>query len=154
MFKTAKDLVKKFAMKVLDLDDTVKPTSHLKLFEDYLDKFEFDTNTPDVMKFLGVLKKKHLVDDIVVATQNGSAVVSTNGNSVTKAVSGAAMFNYIQSEHPKSESVMIKSDGHWNMIFPDKDKLYIVKASSDLSVIELRSLAKEIDVFLGAKNLN
>jgi len=154
MFKIAKSLVKKFATKVLDLDDTVKPVGHLKLFEDYLDKFEFDTNTPDVMKFLGVLKKKHLVDDIVVATQNGSTVVSTNGNSVTKAVSGAAMFNYIQSEHPKSESVMIKSNGSWNMIFPDKDKLYIVKASSDLSVTELRSLAREIDVFLETRNLN
>ncbi|MFH1391626.1 MAG: hypothetical protein ABIH20_04915 [Candidatus Diapherotrites archaeon] len=154
MFKIAKSLVKKFATKVLDLDDTVKPVGHLKLFEDYLDKFDFDTNTPDVMKFLDVLKKKHLVDDIVVATQNGSTVVSTNGNSVTKAVSGAAMFNYIQSEHPKSESVMIKSNGYWNMIFPDKDKLYIVKASSDLSVTELRSLAKEIDAFLETRNLN
>ncbi|MAG18135.1 MAG: hypothetical protein CL944_01535 [Candidatus Diapherotrites archaeon] len=154
MFKAAKSLVKKFATKVLDLDDTVKPLSHLELFEDYLDKFEFDTNTPDVLKFLNILKKKHLVDDIVVATQNGSSVVSTNGNSVTTAVSGAAMFNYIQSEHPKSESVMIKSNGQWNMIFPDKDKLYIVKASSDLSVTEMRSLAKEIDTFLETRNLN
>jgi len=154
MFKGAKSFLMKVATKVLDLDDTVKPIAHLKLFEDYLDKFDFDTNTEDAMEFLSILKKKHLVDDIVVASMNGSSIVSTNGDSISKAVSGAAMFNYIQSELPKSESIMIKNNGYWNMLFPEKDKLYIVKASSDLSMVELRSLAKEIESFLSTRNLN
>ena len=154
MFKNAKGFFKKIAYRVLDLDDTVKPTEQLKLFEDYLGKFEFDTNTSDINEFLDVLKKKHLVDDIVVSTLEGSSIASTNGNSVPIAVSGAALFSYIQSEIPKSESILVKSNGYWNIFFPHNSRLYILKASSDISVIELRALAKEIDSFLVKENFN
>jgi len=154
MFKNAKGFFKKVAYKVLDLDDTVQPTEQLKLFEDYLDKFEFDTNTSNINEFLDVLKKKHLVDDIVISTMDGSSIASTNGDSVSIAVSGAALYSYIQSEIPKSESILVKSQGQWNVFFPHNSRLYILKASSDISVIELRALAKEIDSFLVKENFN
>lgn len=153
MIRAAKAALVKFASKVLDLDDTVKPEAHLRLYEDYLDRFSFDTDTTDVAKFLKELKRKHLVDEIVVATLNGSSIVSTNGNSVSQAVSGAALYNYVQSELPKSESVLIKSNG-WQMLFKYQEKLYIVKASADLSQAELRALAREIDAFLSSSPLN
>ncbi len=149
MFRNAKVFFRQIANKVFDLDDTVKPKEHMKLFEDYLDKFEFNTNTADVSEFLEVLRKKHLVDDIVVSTPNGSAIASTNGDSISTAISGAALFSYVQSEHPKSESILIKAGMGWNIIFPYSSKLYILRASSDLSIIELRALAREIDAFLG-----
>ncbi|PIN85067.1 MAG: hypothetical protein COV47_04150 [Candidatus Diapherotrites archaeon CG11_big_fil_rev_8_21_14_0_20_37_9] len=147
MFKVAKSFLNGFARKVLDLDDTVKPTSHLDLFEDYLGKFSFNTNTNSIEIFLKELKKKHLVDDIVVSSLNGSSIASTNGHAISSAVTGAALYNYVQSEIPKSQSVIIKAD-NWHMIIPYNGKLYIVRASSDLSTIELKALAKEIDKFL------
>jgi len=148
LLNDVKNFFRAVAAKVLDLDDTVKPEQHLKLFEDYLDKFEFDTNTKDVRKFLSVLTKKHLVDDIVISTMTGSSIASVNGNAVSTAISGAALFNYVQSEHPKSESVLIKNGRGWSILFPQNDKLFIVKASSELSMIELRALTKEINGFL------
>jgi len=155
MLKSAKNLLRSFAAKVLDLDDTVKPMAHLRLFEDYLDKHNFDTDTSDLNEFLEVLKKKHLVDEILVSTTNGGTIVSsTNGDSVSKSVTGAALFNYVESEHPKSETILIKSNGVWNMIFSYGEKLYIIKASSDLSIVELRSLAKDMEKFLKTRALN
>ena len=154
MFKSAKGFFKKMAYKVLDLDDTVQPTEQLKLFEDYLGKYEFDTNTSNITEFLDILKKKHLVDDIVISTMEGSSIASTNGEGVSRAVSGAALYSYIQSELPKSESILVKSRDHWNIFFPHNNKLYILQASSDLSIVELRALAKEIDSFLVKENFN
>lgn len=154
MFKNAKGFFKKMAYKVLDLDDTVKPVQQLKLFEDYLGKFDFDTSTSNINEFLDVLKKKHLVDDIVISTMDGSSIASTNGEGVSRAVTGAALYSYIQAELPKSESILVKSNNHWNIFFPYNSKLYILKASSDLSIVELRALAKEIDSFLVKGNFN
>ena len=147
MINAVKKFFGAFARALLDIDDTSKPVQHLNFFRDYSDRFHFDTNTDDAHKFLNELKKKHMVDDIVVASFNGSSLLSSNGNSVSRAVSGAALFNYVHSELPKSESLMVKSNG-WHMIVPYNKKLYIVKAASDLSNIELRALAKEIDSFL------
>ncbi|HLC79323.1 MAG TPA: hypothetical protein VJG83_02725 [archaeon] len=152
MLSGARKFLKRIAEKVLDIDETSVPVSHMRLFEDYVGRLQFDTKTDDVKEFLGILKKKHLVDDIVVASLNGSAIASSNGSSISQAVSGAALFNYIKSEIPKSEALLVKSNGSgWHMIFPCNRKLYIVKASSDLSTIELRALAKEVDVFLASK---
>ncbi|MCR4368967.1 MAG: hypothetical protein NUV67_03615, partial [archaeon] len=111
-------------------------------------------DTTDVSEFLKVLKKKHLIDDVVVASMNGSSIISSNGHAVSTAVSGAALYSYVQSEHPKSETILIKSNGHWNMIFPMNKKLYLVKASSDVSVVELKALATEIDSFLAQNAVN
>ncbi len=146
-------MLKKIASVIFDIDDTVKPVAHLKLLEDYAGKFNFETKTTDVAELLKVLKKKHLVDEIVVSTMNGSSIVSTNGNAVSDAVTGAALFNYIQSELPKSRSVLIQSNG-WYMLFPHLNKLYIVRAAANLAGVELKALAKEIDSFLVARDVN
>ena len=153
MVDGAKKLLMRFAEKVLDVDETVEPTAHIKFLEDYSGRLVFDTRADDVMGFLKVLKKKHLVDEIVVSTLNGSAIASTNGHSVSQAITGAALFNYVKSELPKSETVLVKSNG-WHMLFVYNKKLYLVKAGSDLSNIELKALAKEIDRYLAQKGLN
>ncbi len=153
MFNGTRSMLKKIASVIFDIDDTVKPVAQLKLLEDYAGKFNFETKTTDVAELLKVLKKKHLVDEIVVSTMNGSSIVSTNGNAVSDAVTGAALFNYIQSELPKSRSVLIQSNG-WYMLFPHLNKLYIVRAAANLAGVELKALAKEIDSFLVARDVN
>lgn len=141
-------LLRKFAEKVLDIDDTVKPEGHLRLLEDYSSRFKFNEAPKDVTHFLGLLKKKHLVDEIVVSTLHGSSIASTNGDAISQAVSGAAMFNYIKSELPKSETVMVRSNGVWHMLFHWNKRIYIVRATANLSTVELAALAREIEYFI------
>ena len=150
VLKGARKFLKRVAESVLDIDETSVPVSHMRMFEEFAGKFQFEINTDDVKEFLGLLKHKHLVDEIVVSSLNGSAICSTNGNAVSQAVTGAALFNYIKSEIPKSETILIRANGTnaWHMIFPLNKKLYIVKASSDLSTPELKALGREIDNFL------
>ena len=154
MFNDAKRLLRRFAEKILDVDDTVEPIAQLKFLEDYSGKLVFDTETSNTIEFLKVLKKKHLVDEIVVCTPNGSSIASTNGNAVSQSITGAALFNYVKSELPKSETIMVKSNGGWQMIFALNKKLYIVKAASDLSNVELKALGKEIDKFLSLRGVS
>ncbi len=153
MLTGAKKLLMRFAERILDVDETIEPTAHIRFLEDYSGKMVFDTNTGDIIEFLKALKKKHLVDEIVVSTLNGSAIASTNGHSVSQAITGAALFNYVKSELPKSETVLVKSNG-WHMLFVFNKKLYMVRAASDLSNVELKALAKEIDRFIAEKGLN
>ena len=100
---------------------------------------------------IGVLKRKHLVDSICVAKLNGSTIASTNGSSGTECILGTSMFKYINSELPKSESVFVKVDGNWLMIMPYDAKMYIVRAPSNLSTIELKAIAKELERALKRK---
>ena len=51
MINGARRLLRQFAQKVLDIDDTTQPTAHIRYFEDYLSKHHFDTDTTDLKKF-------------------------------------------------------------------------------------------------------
>ncbi len=98
-------------------------------------------------QFLNELQKKHLVESITISNLNGSALASSNGSGQKDALSGTALFNYINSEMPKSEIVLIKSHS-WKMLIPWNEKIYIITAASDLAKCELESIAKEIEIFL------
>jgi hypothetical protein len=84
----------------------------------------------------------------LVTNLDGSIVVSSEGNGHTEGIVGTAMLSYIKSELPDSESVLIKRNGHWFMMFPLNKKVFIVKAGSELSNIELKALAFELDGML------
>ncbi len=137
--------IKNFAQKLLGLDNTRIPQTQLTEISEILSKHNFNINTTDLKKLLGLLKKKHLVDNICVASKNGSVIASTaNGNSLKEAITGTAMFNYIKSEIPRSETILIKSN-EWYMIMPYKNKVFIVRAPASLSTIEFNALAKEVE---------
>jgi len=147
---SAKSAIKGLAEKILYVDDTSVARDQLRVLEDYYSKFYFDTNTDDLQELAGILKKKHFVDSICVSQNNGSMIVSTNGQDLNEAVIGTALFNYIQSEIPKSEAVMIKSKD-WFMLYPYEHKIYIVKAPASLSVVELRAIAKDMECFFSKR---
>lgn len=153
MLKEMKLTLKKIAEKVLDVDDTSKPEHQLLLLQDYSENFKFQEKPSDIKGFLTLLKKKHLVDDIVISTLSGNALASLNGESFSQAISGAALYNYVKAEIPKSETIMVKSNG-WHMIFQFNNKLYIIKAASSLTNPELNALAKEIENFIAKKGIS
>lgn len=138
-----KNLFKGFAGKVLE-DGTSKPNAQIEFLKDFLSKHKY-VYSQDFEENLIILKRKHLVDSFLVTNLDGSIVVSSEGDGHTEGIVGTAMLSYIKSEMPDSESVLIKRNGHWIMLFPLNKKVFIVKAGSELSNIELRALAFELD---------
>lgn len=140
--------LKRLSSKILGMeDDTKLAFDQVNAIADMFSHLNFDIETDDLKELVKLLKKKHLVDSIVVTKRNGSVIASTNGNALKEAITGTALYNYISSEIPKSQSVLVKADD-WYMLFPFKEKMYIVRAGSNLSNIELKALAKEIEEFI------
>jgi hypothetical protein len=138
-----KGFLRGFANKVFD-DQTSKPVSQIEFLKDFLSKHKYVFSN-DFEENLNVLKRKHLVDSFLVTNLDGSVVVSSEGNGHTDGIMGTAMLSYIKSEMPDSESVLIKRNGHWFMLFPLNKKVFIVKAGSELTNLELKALAFELD---------
>jgi len=136
-------VLRKFASRVLD-DDTKQPNAQLEFLRDFLSKHKY-VYSQDFEENLMILKRKHLVDSFLVTNLDGSTVVSSDGNGHTEGIIGTAMLSYIKSELPDSESVLIKRNGYWFMMFPLNKKVFIVKAGSELTNLELKALAFELD---------
>ncbi|MFH1240598.1 MAG: hypothetical protein V1672_05280 [Candidatus Diapherotrites archaeon] len=141
-------LFKGFAAKIIDVDDTARPEEQLELLADFLKKYDFELHSKETAQIVPILKKKHLVDSILVTNRDGSVVVSSEGNGMREAILGTSLFNYIKSELPKSEGVLIKNKDDWFMLMPHNNLVYIIKSSSDLSTIELKALARELEKYL------
>lgn len=140
------NFLKKFASKLLGLDDTYLPISQIEALADFLGKQKFDVASDNLDLALLDLKRKHLVDSVLVANNDGSLIASSESNGASiEAINSAALLSYIKAEMPKSETIFIKRDKDWFMLIPFNSKVYIVKASAELSNIELRALTKELD---------
>lgn len=144
IFRSIKSIVRRFAGKILDLDDTRVPEEQMKFMQHHLNKFNFELNGQDKDEIMELMKKKHLVDVITVSDKNGSLLISTNGTSRTDALTEVAMFNYVQSEMKKPELIMIKGSS-WIMLVPHGNKIYSIKAPTNLTHIELKALAKDVE---------
>jgi len=142
---------KRISTKLLGMDETQPAFDQVNAIADMFSHLNFDIETDDLKELVKLLKKKHLVDSIVVTKRNGSVIASTNGEGMKEAITGTALFNYISSEIPKSQSVLIKSKDDWYMIFPFKERIYIVRAGSNLTTIELKALAREVEDFIERK---
>ena len=139
-------LLKNFARGVLD-DDTARPIVQIEFLKDFLSKHKY-VYSQNFEENLSILKRKHLVDSFLVTNLDGSIVVSSEGNGHTEGIMGTAMLSYIKSELPDSESVLIKRNDNWFMLFPLNKKVFIVKAGSELSNLELRALSIELESLL------
>lgn len=143
-------IVRGIASRVLAIDDTVFPKSQVSMLQEIFSRHNFDLDFDDFSELLLALKHKHLVDSIIVTKRDGTVVASSEQNGLKTAITGTALFNYVNSELAKTETILIKSNGDWFMVFPFREKVFVVKASASLSVTELRALAKELDCFLSA----
>lgn len=150
MFSKVKSLVHNITKKVLDVDDQRVPRDQMHLLKNFLSRHRFELNTSSLQELMQSMKKKHLVDSICICSPNGSIVISTDENDFSEAIIGSSMFNYVKTELPESETILVKEKERWFMVFPYQEKVYIIRATSDLTTIELKVLAKEIESFLKA----
>ncbi len=141
-------MLKKLADRVLDVDSTQLPREQYRAIGGFLEKHRFSTEFEDLKSMVQELKKKHVVDSITVSYNNGSLLVSSDGSSLKEAVVGSALYSYIRSEIPKSETVVIQGSKTWHMLYPFNEKIYIVKSGSALNNIELKAIAREVEQFL------
>ncbi|MBN1941121.1 MAG: hypothetical protein JW772_02985 [Candidatus Diapherotrites archaeon] len=137
---------------VLDLDDTQLPQDQIAALNDFLAKHKFEAATKNLDDFLGMLKKKHLVDSITVSSA-GEMIASSEGNGISDNFSSVALVEFVTKQLSKPDTILLKMPNGWHMIFPFMQKIYIVKAGTNLSTIELKALAKEIDAFLKSKGI-
>jgi hypothetical protein len=144
--------LRSFAHSVLDIDDTSKPQAQVDFLHDFLSKHKYVFSN-DFEENLSILKKKHLVDSFLVTSMDGSVIVSSDGNGVNEGLIGTAMFSYIKGEMPSSEAVLIKKEDGWFMIVPYNKKIFIIKAGSELSNIELKALALDLSSLLHENSL-
>ena len=148
------NFLSRFAARVLDVDDTVVPKEQIDTLRDFLSRHQFDLSSRKIEKLLNTLKQKHLVDSITVIKQDGDLVISSEGNGVGDAATGAHLLKQISTQVEKPESIMIKLGNQWLMLLPFEDKIYMIKASASLSNIELKALAKEVEHFLNKRSQN
>ena len=148
----ARVILRDFAHKVLDIDDTKLPEGKIRLLKDHMAKYKQQMKeAASLREMVNFLKRKHLVDSICVSEADGSTVISSNGNDLSEAVTATALFNYISSEVPSSEAVMIKANGEWFMLMQSEKKVYAVKAPASLTTIELKALARDVEKALKSK---
>ncbi len=150
VIRGVKQFVRSMTKRVLDVDDNHTPQEQMKLLNTFLSRHKLELNTTSIQELVQSMKKKHLVDSICICSPNGSIVISTDENDFSEAIIGSAMFNYIKTELPESETILVKDKENWFMIFPYNGKIYIIRAGSDLTRVELQVLAKEIESFLKA----
>ncbi len=143
-------IFRNIAKKVLDMEKESPPHDQMNLLNNFLSKHKWELNTSSLQDLIQGMKKKHLVDSICICSPNGSIVISTDQNDFSEALIGSSLFNYIRNELPESETVLIKDKDNWFMVFPHNGKIYIVRAGADLTTVELRALAKEVESFLKA----
>ena len=132
---------------VLDLDDTKQPKEQIAALTDFLEKYKFEIETSDLEEFLSLLKKKHFVDSITLS-KAGELIASSEGDGIGESFASAALIEFISKQIADPETILMKMSDCWFMIFPFNQNIYIVKAGTNLSTIELRALAKEIDIFI------
>lgn len=121
--------------------------SQVEFLKDFLSKHNYIFSN-DFGKNLEILKKKHLVDSFVVTNFDGSVILSSDIDEQHDGIIGTAMLSYIQSELPQTQTVLIKKEEGWFMLFNLDKKVFIVRAGSELSNIELRSLAFDLSSLL------
>ncbi|MDD5148571.1 MAG: hypothetical protein PHH08_03865 [Candidatus ainarchaeum sp.] len=132
---------------VLDLDYTQQPKEQIAALNDFLTKNKFEIETGDLEEFLALLKKKHFVDSITIS-KAGELVASSEGDGIGDSFASAALIEFIGKQIEDPQTVLMKMTDCWFMIFPFNQNIYIIKAGTSLSTIELRALARELDSFL------
>lgn len=147
-------LFTRFAARILDFDRTALPEQQFAMIQDMLANRSFEIKGREAKELLNCLKRKHLVTSIAVRKLNEGTVFSSSGNGVDESREGAALLDFASKSFNGTDLITMRSDKEWVMVMPWHNSLYIVKANSSLSGIELKALAREIEAVLRRKRIS
>ena len=142
MLKIINKLFSKVSSKILNLDD-IDSRKELNCLLEYK---AINLNSKDLNDFLQKLRKKHLVNQIIVTDLDGVVIGSTD-NDLKEGFKSAAMYNYINSEIKDLSIILIESNG-WQIIFKNNKKVYFLKANDSLTRIEVQALVDDLENYL------
>jgi hypothetical protein len=125
----------------------IRQNSQLTFLKDFLAKHKYVFSN-NFYENLEILKKKHLVESFIVTNFDGSIIAKSDDSLNEHAIIGTAMLSYIKSELPTTETVLLKKDDGWFMLFTLDKKVFIVNAGSELSNIELKALAFDLSILV------
>ncbi len=138
--------MQRFASKVLDLDNSHVPSEQYQLLKEYAHNNKYDLEVEELKQLVHVLKSKHAIDSVLVSNANGTLLASSSGSDFKDAITSTALLNYVHSEIPDSKTVLVKGK-QWHMLFPFRNKIYVVKAASNMEETELSAIAEDLEGF-------
>jgi hypothetical protein len=135
-------MLTKLSNKVLNLEDLRTP----KELEPLLEYRAVNLCSKNLDDFLLKLRKKHLVNHIIITDLEGIVIASTEKD-LKEGFKSAAMYNYINTEIKDLSIILIESKG-WNIIFKYSDKVYFIKANDSLSRTEVYAIVNDLENYL------
>ena len=138
----------KFAAKVLAFDQTALPEQQFAMIQDMLANEKILVKGKEAKELLSCLKRKHLVNSITVRRLKDGLVFSSSGNGQTESKNASDIVNFVNKNFAIADIVTMRTEKEWIMLFPFQENLYVVKANSSISMVELKAIAKEIEVTL------
>ena len=100
-------------------------------------KREFSTARDELHRLLN----DFTLDSIVISKPEG--VVIGNGGSRIESIKGSALFEFIKSELPDADYVMVRVENGTRVIYSDGEYIYIAKAKGYVSPLEMKLLSKK-----------
>jgi len=144
----------KFAAKVLDFDHTALPEQQFAMIQDVLANESIQIKGTEAKELLSCLKRKHLVNSITVRRLKNDVVFSSSGNGQVESKSALNLMSFASKNFATADIVTLRTEKNWVMLMPFEGSIYIVKANSCLSTVELRAIAREIELELKKRNIS
>ncbi|MCD6434191.1 MAG: hypothetical protein J7L14_01105 [Candidatus Diapherotrites archaeon] len=135
-------------MRLLAIEDLTPPEEQLKALNDLIAKYDIKITSQSSRRILQDLKRRHLVDSIIVSDNNGNLLLSTETNGLKDAIIASSVFQYATTEFRRSNFFFLKDNKGWVMFFTHNKRLFIVRAQSNLEPVELKALAKDVEKYL------
>ncbi len=146
--------ITRFAAKVLAVDSTSLPEQQLAMIQDVLVSQKDRVQGKEAKELLTCLKRKHLVNSITLHRFKDRLVFSSSGNGMQESKRGTEVVDFVKRNFENTDIVTLRTGKEWIMLMPLQSSLYVVKANSTLSTVELRALAKEIESVFKKKHLS
>ena len=138
----------RFAAKVLDFDRTALPEQQFAMIQDMLANETVQVKGKDMQEILSCLKRKHLVNSITIRRLRDGIVFSSSGNGQAESNNASHIADFVNKTFSSAALVAMRTEKEWVMLLPFNGSIFVVKANSALSGIELRALARETESLL------
>lgn len=137
-----------FAAKVLAFDQTSLPKQQFAMIQDMLANEKILVKGKEEKELLNCLKRKHLVNSITMRRIRDGLVFSSSGNGQAESKNASDIMNFVNKNFALADIVTMRTEKEWIMLLPLQENLYVIKANSSLSMVELKAISKEIETIL------